>query len=202
MEGIIMTNVAMVLDDLMASIAQVVPNKTAANNGSKVLDLDSVDWYSASPTQLKDAIRKAGDAEASRLAAEITELQKKQRAVYSVVAREALEAILVAQPLQDFTSTYAGQVLTFAEAAERAQVLYSTGVQNGNLEESVRKTLLDQGFVEYTVKGEPRLLQPEQRVELDALEEYFGIFKGVPTASRVALAALQESLGGQKTLAI
>lgn len=195
-------NVAMLLDDLMASIATAVPNKTVANNGSKVVDLDSVDWYSASPKELKEAIRNAGDAEAKRLADEIAELQKKQRAVYSVVAREALEAVLAAQPLQDFTSTYAGEVLTFAEAASRAQTLYSRGVQNGKLEQSARDVLKSQGFVEYTVGGEARLLQPEQRAELDALEEYFGIFKGVPTASRIALAALQEHISGEKNISI
>lgn len=196
-------NVAMILDDLMASIASALPAKVAAPKQGKVIDLDSVDWYTASPALLKQAIRKSGDEAAAELQVKIDALRKEQREIYSTIARPVLEQVLKSQPLQDFTSTYAGEVLSFAEAARRAQTLYTRGVQNGKLDEAGQAALKAAGYVEYRVDGELRLLEPAQRAELDALEEYFGIFRSVPTASREAVALLQKHILGEgKTLDI
>lgn len=199
-----MTNVAMLLDDLMSSIATALPEKVEATKQDKVIDLDSVDWYIASPALLKASIKKhlKGNEALVALEAKKAALKAEERAIYNTVARPALEKVLTDQPLQDFTSTYAGEVLTFAQAARRAQKYYTAGVANGKLEESARKALMASGYVEYSVGGEVRLLQAAQRKELDALENYFGLFKSVPTSSREAVALLQESLGGEKNLAI
>lgn len=176
----------------------------------EVVNLEEMDWFGIAPKFLQDTIlAKNGDVVASH-DARIEELkallkaeEKAKSLVLGPVAREALEKVMPS--IADYSSATRGDVLSFGDAAERLQSLYSDGVTNGR--NPMLAVLVEAGHLESWTVDKPinkndnkvRALSALDRREVAALEDYF---KGWAsnTAARKALGLLQAA--GKKDVAI